>query len=297
MAGSADRLTLLTSFSRVADLGSLSAAARDLGLSQPSVTRHIASLEALLGAQLLHRTPHAVTLTPAGEATLADARALLAEWDAFAAHHGETGAVSGPLRVIVPVALGQTVLADAAAAFQARFPDVTLDWRLTDGPVNLVTEGADCWIKVGHIHDDRLVLRLLCQITRRAVLSPGADRGRMIALGGFETAAPVLRNQTGAVLKPAAQVVFRSDNFMAAYRQVLAGSGFGVFPDWFVAEDLRTGRLIDLAPGYAADPTTLSVGFLPGVRPARLDAFLDHLAQAVVGLGLAFAVDASLGEG
>ncbi|WP_425093716.1 LysR family transcriptional regulator [Tropicimonas sp. S265A] len=273
-------MTLLTCFARVAELGSLSAAGRDLGVSQPTVTRQIDTLEAMLGTKLLHRSPHAVTLTPAGEVALADARKLLAEWDAFADRNGEAGEISGGLRVIVPVALGQTVLAKAAAAFQSLHPLVTLDWRLSDADINLVAEGADCWIKVGPVRDDRLIVRSLAKIARRAVLAPAADATRMIALGGFEAVSPVLKNSAGQTYSPEARVVFRTNNFMAAYQQVRAGAGFAVLPDWFVRSDLASGHLADLAPGFAAQPMPLSVAFLPGARPKRLDAFLYHMEEA-----------------
>lgn len=280
MTKTTDRLTLLTTFARVAALGSLSAAGRDLGLSQPSVTRHIDGLETLLGTTLLRRTPHSVTLTPAGEAALADARALLAAWEGFADRHGESGSLAGELRVFVPVALGQTLLADAAATFQARYPGISLDWRLTDGRINLVSEAGDCWIRVGQVPDDRLIVRPLAEIVRRAVIVPGADRERMIALDDFETKAPILTDERGRVLKPRATVVFRTNNFIAAYRQLRAGAGFCILPDWYVREDLAAGILRELEPGFLAPALTLSVAFPPGRRPARLEAFLDHMTEA-----------------
>lgn len=277
----ADRLTLLNSFARVAELGSLTAAARELGLSQPSVTRHIDALETLLDAPLLRRSPHSVTLTPAGEAALVDARAMLAAWNGFAERHGASDALRGELRVFVPIALGQTVLAETAATFQRRFPEVRLDWRLTDAPINMVAEGADLWVRVGEVPDDRLVVRSLCRIARRAVIAPGADPTRMIALGDFETSAPTLQSNEGRRYTPQAKTVFRSNNFMAVFTQVLAGAGFAILPDWFTRADLASGRLAELAPGYSAPSIGLSLAFLPGPRPARLEALLDHVQKTV----------------
>jgi len=75
-----DRLTLLETFARISDRGSISAAARDLGLSQASASRQLKELEDRLGAQLIRRTTHSIALTPAGQALLRDARELIAGW-------------------------------------------------------------------------------------------------------------------------------------------------------------------------------------------------------------------------
>ena len=89
MSKSLDRLSLLQTFVRIADAGSISAAARDLGLSQPSVSRQLAELESRFKAQLMRRTTHDLSLTTAGAELLADARRLLDEWEALEEKHLE----------------------------------------------------------------------------------------------------------------------------------------------------------------------------------------------------------------
>ena len=96
MSKNLDRLTLLSTFARIAERGSISAAARDIGLSQASASRQLQALEEQLGVQLVQRTTHALSLTEAGRDCLADARALIDAWDALQERHAaEAGALAG----------------------------------------------------------------------------------------------------------------------------------------------------------------------------------------------------------
>ena len=126
MMKSLDRLGLLETFVRIAERGSSSAAARDLGLSQASASRQLRELETRLGAVLANRTTHDFALTSAGVALLADARVALSNWEALEERHTGGDDVRGPLRIVAPIALGQTLLADMAVAFQAEHPAVSI---------------------------------------------------------------------------------------------------------------------------------------------------------------------------
>ena len=106
MGKTLDRLTLLETFIRIAERGSISAAASDLGLSQPSASRQLAELETRFGLQLIRRTTHSMALTAAGQALLRDAREIVSAWNSIEERHGLAGGlVKGPLRVVAPVAL------------------------------------------------------------------------------------------------------------------------------------------------------------------------------------------------
>ena len=133
-----------------------------------------------MGAQLIRRTTHSLALTPAGHAALADARTLLADWDAFEERHAVQGdVVRGPLKVVAPVALGQTHLVDMAARFLIEHPKVTLEWELEDDPIRFAERGCDCWIKIGPVPDDTLVVRTLGQVERIIVAAPNLLRSSL----------------------------------------------------------------------------------------------------------------------
>lgn len=183
MSKSLDRLTLLATFARIAERGSISAAARDLGLSQASASRQLADLEARLGADLMRRTTHSLSLTAAGEACLTDAKALLDGWDHFeenhkASHDGMTGSLS----VVAPVALGQTALADAVISFQQKHPGISLSLELDDSEIRFAQRGCDIWLRVGEPRDDSLIVRPLGYIERLLVVKP--DLARQLSITG-----------------------------------------------------------------------------------------------------------------
>ena len=122
-----DRLSHLATFLRVAERRSFTAAASDLGVSQPTVTRALAALEAELGATLLRRTTHSVTLTEAGRALLPRARGMIAGWDGIAEALRESETLAGALHVVAPIALGQTELVTVMTAFRAAHPGIRID--------------------------------------------------------------------------------------------------------------------------------------------------------------------------
>lgn len=152
MSSKIDRIELMRLFVRIAETRPLSGAGRALGISQPSSSRQLKQLEVLLGVQLVQRSTHDLVLTDAGEQFLPVASQLLNLGEGAT----ETARLSrdeyrGPIRVAVPVAIGQTILADIAAHFLLEHRGITLDWRLIDEPGDLSAGGYDLWIKAGPI--------------------------------------------------------------------------------------------------------------------------------------------------
>ncbi len=139
-----DRLTSLEVFARVAGAGSLSAAARALGMSQTMVTKHIAALESRLGARLFHRTTRRLSITEAGRNYLESAMRILAEIEAAdAAVTADRVEPKGLLRLNAPVSFGTRQIAPLLAEFAARCPRVTVELGLNDRLVDLAEEGWD----------------------------------------------------------------------------------------------------------------------------------------------------------
>ncbi|HEY9737018.1 MAG TPA: LysR family transcriptional regulator [Trichocoleus sp.] len=296
MSKSLDRLTLLQTFVRIADAGSISAAARDLGLSQPSVSRQLAELESRLKAQLMRRTTHSLVLTEAGAELLADARRLLDDWEALEEKHTAAGeTVRGRLKVVAPIALGQLYLADIALQFQQAYPLVSLSWQLEDHAIRFAEVGCDCWIKVGAVPDESLVVEPLGQVERIVVAAPSlfrADDGPgnpaavealpWVALEPFESGRIPLTSLAGEAVVITPSVQMTTNNIFVLRRAAVAGLGAAVLPRWFVEEDLKNRQLVNVLPGWQAPKLTIHAAYLPGRRqPRRLRSFLEILRNSV----------------
>ena len=157
-----DRVTGLHVFARVAALGSLTAAARALGMSQTMATKHMAALESRLGTRLLHRTTRRLTLTEAGRNDLEAVERVLAELEeADRAAAAETVEVRGTLRLNAPVSFGIRWIAPLLPDFAQRHPQLTVDLGLNDRHVDLLEEGWDVVVRIGNLKDSTMVARRL----------------------------------------------------------------------------------------------------------------------------------------
>ncbi len=282
-----DRLSLMETFVRVADRGSLSQVARDLGVSQPSVSRQLAALETRLGVVLARRTTHDVTLTPDGLALLEDARRMLREWETIEERHTEHGALKGVIRVIAPVALGQSLFIRAAAQFMKDHPDVSIEWRLQDSVIRFAEEGCDCWLKVGPVPDETLVVRELARVERMVVGTHAFNTTRQttaikdldwLTLGPFEGNRIELFNTAGDTTVFSVKPKLASDNILAIHEACLHGVGVAILPRWFIADDLASGRLVDIAPDLRAPKLPVNLALASGSRrPARVERFCEAM--------------------
>ncbi len=292
MSKSLDRLTLLQTFVRIADAGSISAAARDLGLSQPSASRQLAELESRFKAQLMQRTTHSLSLTAAGAELLADARRLLDDWEALEEKHLDAERTpKGTLKVVAPIALGQLFLLDIALRFQHQYQQISLSWQLEDGTIRFAEVGCDCWIKIGEISDSSLLVEPLGRVERIVVAEPNflqthgqpktvsdLEKLPFLALGPFEGGRIPLTDSRGRtqLISPALRMT--TNNISALQKAALGGLGAAVLPRWLVESDLERQRLVDILPAWRAPKLTIHVAYLPGRhRPQRLKCFLEVL--------------------
>ncbi|MEM1315343.1 MAG: LysR family transcriptional regulator [Pseudomonadota bacterium] len=293
-----DRLALLQTFVRIAERGTISGAARDLGLAQGSASRQLKDLEDRLGVQLVRRTTHELALTEAGLDVLADARELLARWEALEERQAEdAGALRGALSGVAPVAMGQMALADVAVAFQAAHPQVTLTWRLEDEAIRFAEVGCDCWIKIGPVTDERLVVRRLGRVERLVAATPGLAARMESATPAAAAALPFavltpfegrrirVGRASGERAELAVTPALSTNNILSLKRAVLAGLGAAVLPRWFVAEELTRGALVDLLPEWRAATLDVNIAYLPARRrPRRLTAFIEAVAAGVAAM-------------
>jgi DNA-binding transcriptional LysR family regulator len=168
-----DRLHAMELFARVIETGSISAAARDLRLGQPAVSKGLAALEARLGVRLLVRTTRKLNPTDAGVALYERARRVLADADeAETAARGVAAGLDGRLRISAPVTFARMHLAPKLPAFLAAHPKLRLKVIMDDRDVDLLGENIDVALRVGTLPDSSLVARRIARCERCVVASP-----------------------------------------------------------------------------------------------------------------------------
>ena len=174
-----DRIDAMQAFVTVAELQGFAPAARKLKLSPSAVTRLVAALEERLGARLLQRTTRSVTLTDAGARYLERARRILADVEeAEHAAESERTRPSGRLVVSAPVGFGRLHVSPVMSAYLKRHREVAGELRLEDRIINLVEDGIDLAVRIGHLADSSLVARHVGDMRRIVVASPAYLKAR-----------------------------------------------------------------------------------------------------------------------
>jgi DNA-binding transcriptional LysR family regulator len=252
-----DRIDAMQAFVAVADLQGFAPAARKLGLSASNVTRLIAALEQRLGARLLQRTTRQVALTDAGARYLERARRILADVEeAEGSARDERTRPGGRLVISAPIGFGRRHVSAVVTAYLKRYPEVSVDLRLSDRLINLVEEGTDLAIRIGHLPDSALVARHVGEMRRIVVASPDylARRGEPktpAALAshdtiqfGAMTAAPDWRFvDHGREVRIATAPRFSTNSADAAIQYAEAGGGLTRVLAYQAAESLKAQRL------------------------------------------------------
>lgn len=291
-----DRLTLLQTFVRIVDAGSISAAAGDLGITQPSASRHLAELEERLKSQLVRRNTHGLALTDSGAELLADARAMLDAWEVLEEKHINTAqTVAGKLKIVAPLALGQLHLARILAKFQTDYPLVSINWELDDREIRFSETGCDCWIKVGPVPDDTLIVKKLGSVERILVASKGfvetngmpkrpsqAEAYNTIGLVPFEGGKIPLSNKQGKTVYLQPPLKTTTNNIFALKELVISGVGMAVLPRWFINRELSEKQLVNLLGEWKAPSLDIHIAYLPSKhQPLRLRAFVELMVREV----------------
>lgn len=290
-----DRLAALEAFAKVAETQSFSEAARRLRSSKSAVSRHVAALEAGLGARLFHRTTRSLTLTEAGRDYFARASRILADLDeADASVTQLQAAPRGRLRVNAPMSFGFLHLAPALGDFLARYPEVELDVNLTDRFVDLVDEGVDVAVRIGSLTDSSLVARRLAGIRRVLCASPDYLERRGVPKTPDDLKGHDCLSNTNITItrewrfihpdgKPwpievRGRMTANSGDLLRV--AALHGHGFVHLPTFIVGGDLRAGTLVSVLDPYIAQDLTLNAVY-PTARhlSPKVRAFVDFLAE------------------
>jgi DNA-binding transcriptional LysR family regulator len=284
-------------FAKVAERGSFAGAAQALGLANPTVSKAIARLEARLGVALLSRTSRRLSLTEAGRSALARAGRILQEGEALEDEAAEQSDVArGLVRISAPLSFGTAYVGATLPEFLAAYPEITLDFALSDRRVDLVAEGFDLALRIAALEDSSLLARRLCTVRILLVAAPGyldthgrpshpAQLQHHCALaytggtsrGVWRFAHPQFGEET---VEPPVRVW--TDNADMLNPALLAGQGLALQPEFLVWRELREGRLEVAMPEWSVAPLGLHLITPPSpLRPRRVQVLIDHLARAL----------------
>ncbi|KMO27365.1 LysR family transcriptional regulator [Methylobacterium variabile] len=292
-----DLAIALRAFVRTVERGSVTLAARDLGVSQPAVTKHLRNLEQHSGTRLLERSPRIVRPTPQGQALYEASRAALTAIDAaLEGIRQDGGTVEGLLRLHAPSCIGSRHLITIVMEFQAIHPAVTVDLVLEDRAVDLVYDGFDLALSYGHPVNQDVILRRIGLIRRILAAAPDL----LARTGPFETLEALSRAPLVTTLSPRSRrdklvlerdgetveipvnPTMRTNDAKVATRVLLAGQAAGAVQQNLVAEELADGRLVRILPDYEVKPTEAFLTY-PSARLLRpaVRAFIDFVLPAL----------------
>lgn len=288
-----DRLQELTVFVRAAESGSFSKTARELGLSQPSVSRIIGELETRLGVKLLLRTTRRITVTDAGALFLIRARDVLADIeDAEDAARG-VDSLRGTLRITMPIVYGTRHIIPRLPKFLRAHPMLRVELSVADERHNLVAEGTDVAIRLGPLSDSGFGARKLATLPRFLVAAPSylAERGTpktpadlashdcIFGPGLFgRTTWSFTRN--GAETSVDVHGRITTDSGPGVFASVLAGLGIAMTSPVMAGPEIASGALVPLLKSYKLAPVDVYAVFPAGPRPStKVRALLDFLAE------------------
>lgn len=289
-----DQLSAMQALLRVVDTGSFSAAARQLGIGQPAVSRAVAQLEGRLGVKLLARTTRGLSVTEAGQRYCALARrALEASEEAEAAARDAGAALTGRLRVAMAVSFGRLQIVPRLRPFMAAHRGLAIDVVMDDRPIDLVEEGIDVALRLGPQPDSRLSGRVVASRRRLVVAAPDYLARR----GVPERPAALADHDVVSLLQPGIAALWaftrgtesETVNLSGRLRMtaaegvraaVIAGLGVTVGSEWGFDRDVAAGRVRVLLADWSLPPSDLWA-ITPAGRQvsARSRAFVDFVER------------------
>ncbi|QNA85299.1 LysR family transcriptional regulator [Sphingomonas sp. So64.6b] len=284
-------------FAKVAERGSFAGAAQELGLSNPTVSKAIARLEARLGIALLSRTSRRLSLTEGGRASLERATRILSEGEAIEDEAAEQSTIPrGLVRISAPLSFGIAYVGATLPAFLDAYPEITLDFALSDRRVDLIAERFDLALRIARLEDSSLLARRLCTVRILLVASPAyldargrpthpaqlMDHAALAYTGGgprgvWRFSHPLFGEE---LVEPPVRIW--TDNADMLNPALLAGQGLALQPEFLVWRELREGRLEIAMPEWTVPPLGLHLLTPPSsLRPLRVQVLIDHLAKAL----------------
>ena len=289
-----DRLSALQLFVRVVECRSFSRAARELGVGQPSVSKQIGALETRLGTSLLNRTSRSLQPTAAGQELYDAAVQMLGDLDAAEARIGR-GSVSpsGLVRVSIPPGLGPRYIVPRLPGFLTEFPDIDVELIVSEQRVDLIREGIDIALRIGHLDDSSLITRRIGALRVVTVATPDylnrhdvpdnpsqlADHNLVTIRQNGAPARWTFKGLDGSPFLYEPNGRLRLNDAEAVRAAVLAALGIGHDTTAMFAADLAAGTVIQILDRFAPDPVPIQVVYANSLRPpSRLRVFIEFLA-------------------
>ncbi|MFN6980888.1 MAG: LysR substrate-binding domain-containing protein [Brevundimonas sp.] len=288
-----DKLDAMRMFVRVVESGSFSQAARDLNVSQPTVSKQLAALEARLGTQLLARNSRALAVTPAGQDYYEATVRILEDLDTVEERVLEgQSAPSGLVRVTLSPAFGRMFVIPRLLEFRARFPDVAIEMEVSGRHVDLIEEGIDVAIRIGRLSDSTLVAKRIGDMRMMTLASAG-----YLARHGTPRSLDELRNHQrigyvyqgdivgwgfhvdGRLVTVDGGGAFRTNDAEHVRGAVLAGLGIAHHASRLFTDELASGQVVQILQEHAPPAFPINAVTAAGRRmPSRVRNFIDFLA-------------------
>jgi len=285
----------LTFFVLLAKLSSMTATARELGITPPAVTKRLSLMEQRLGVRLVNRTTRRISLTNEGEAYLAQATQILHQIrEMEESVSSSRAAPKGLLRINGTPGFGRTRIAPIVSRFAHTYPEVEVELHLTDRPISLVEEAYDLAIRFGELPDTRLTARRLMANKRFLCASPAylKKHGEPRTPADLHHHRCILHRQNDDVYgtwrlkkgKTEELVKVRgavsSNDGDIVMNWALDGQGIVQRSEWDVAKYLASGRLKEIMQDYTLPDADLYLYYLTRSNlPAKVRAFIDFLAE------------------
>jgi DNA-binding transcriptional LysR family regulator len=293
-----DRIAAFAAFARACETGNFSAVARELGVSQPTISKHIAAAEAHLGVQLFSRTTRRLQPTADARRLYPAVRQLLDALEVVeAGSRKSVDAPSGVLRVAVPESFGRAEIVPRLGRYLGRHPAVRLELRMTDATVDLVEKGAELGVRIGVLAPSSLIARRIGTVRHRVVAGRGYLAERRAPLAPDELAGHDCIVYTGFarptqwafdsefgrhVIEVAPRLALDSADAMA--EAVRADLGIALVPTWLLDDEIGDGRVVVLLEDFY--PPTLPIQIVyPETRwlSLRARSFIDFLIDEFSG--------------
>ncbi|MGL4313303.1 MAG: LysR substrate-binding domain-containing protein [Sphingomonas sp.] len=286
----------MATFVRVIDTGSFSAAARQMNVGQPAVSKLIAQLEERLGVRLVTRTTRGLSTTDAGQRFYEHGRRALAE--AEEAEHAARGAgrgLTGRLCISAATTFARLHVVPRLQVFLAEHPELEMEVIMDDRVIDMVGEGVDVALRMGDLPDSTATARKLASSRRSLVATPAylaragtptspADIAghQAVVYTRYETASWTFRNASGGEASVSVSGRLRVTAAEGLRAAVLADFGLGVASDWMFAPELASGAVVRLLDGWSLPPIDLWALFPTGrLASAKARSFTDFMAAAL----------------
>lgn len=284
----------MRTFVQVAKSGNFSAVAREIGVSQATVSKKIAWLEAHLGVRLISRNSREQSLTEAGVTYFERCQTILSDIDeADSTTKGLQATPSGTLRVSAPVVLGRLLLAPHLPDFLAAYTQLNVDVLLSDDFIDLYGRGVDLAIRAQVLQDSDLVARPLLSNPMRLVASPEylerhgtpSEPDDLCAhnciIYSFDEKVNIWRfRKNDKLVSVSVSGNFRCDNGDIIVSAVEAGTGLAILPVWMVNDALKTGKMVEVMPTCKPPPLPIHAVY-PKSRhtPLKVRVLVDFLQE------------------